>query len=98
MEYVKRVKSYETFDFPSHVSSLAQHLITYMCRPELSKRISVDVSLYKHPWITRRLQDEIPLSREEMDINIGDELEKESKLRKAINILMVCAMTGLHRK
>jgi hypothetical protein len=96
--YIKRVKTYEQFSFPSHVSSLAQHLIINMCKPEVSKRTSVGIALYKHPWITRRLSDELPLSREEKDVNIFDELQKEGQLRKAINVLMMCALTGLNRK
>jgi|TARA_B110000285_G_C14742292_1_gene431327 hypothetical protein len=59
--------------------------------------MSLDVAL-DHPWITRRLHEDLPLTVFEKHNNLGNEIEIEGKFRKALNIMMVCGMTGLPRR
>ena len=52
------------FEYPSTMSPLAKHLISYLCAKNKGSRYRPVIAL-QHPWITRRLDDELPLSDEE---------------------------------
>jgi hypothetical protein len=58
----------------------------------------LDVTLDQHPFITRRLQDKLPLTDFEVHLKADNEFEIEGKFRKSINIFLVCALKGLNGK
>lgn len=47
----------------------------------------------EHPWVTRRLDDELPLTDFQQLELVGNNIEIEGKLRKAMNIMMVCGLS-----
>ena len=54
------------------------------------------MALQEHPFITRRLDDKLPLTDYEAHRIADNEFEIEGKFRKSLNILLVCALTKVH--
>ena len=86
------MKNYKTIDFPSSMSSQAQHLISCLCQKNQSARYR-PVNALQHPWITRKLDQEMPLSDlDRRALSIKNQ-PVEDKLRKAMRVLLVCAIS-----
>ena len=91
-ELEEKLKNFEEFSYPSHVSKQAKHLIAFCCQKSIYTRFSARGAL-KHPWITRRLDEELPQTEaQQRDSAIGN-IQLEAKLRKAMNVLMFCSIT-----
>jgi serine/threonine protein kinase len=59
-----RLKNYTEIEFPSQpaVSPQAKHLISSLLQKQIAARFSPSQAL-NHPWITRKLDDSLPLTR-----------------------------------
>ena len=79
------------FEYPSSMSPQAQHLISYLCKKNQSARYRPANAL-QHPWITRKLEQEYPLSDLERRALSIENQPIEDKLRKAMRVLLVCAI------
>ena len=56
------LKNYSEIKFPNNnVSAQAKHLIISLCHKNISGRIGASDAL-KHPWITRNLEENLPLT------------------------------------
>lgn len=68
-EVRERIENYKHLEFPadSKVSPQARHLLERMLAKEQSGRYSAAEAL-KHPWITRRLEEEPPMTRGERQL------------------------------
>ena len=63
------------------MSSAAQHLISWLCTYSMSKRLTAREAL-DHPWITRQLHLEMPLTAYERQELRSKEYLIEERLRK----------------
>lgn len=84
---------YREFEFPAEsvMSKQAKHLIQTLCQRAISSRFSATQAL-QHPWVTRNLDEELPLTQVQMQQQEIDNLAIEDKLRKAINVVYVCGL------
>ena len=53
------VLEYKKLEFGPIFTPLQKSLIIKLCHPKPSQRYTIDQAL-QHPWITRKLDDEIP--------------------------------------
>lgn len=65
-ELNQRLQEFTEIEFPegSQITAQAKHLIQGLCQNRLSARLSANEAL-NHPWVTRRLDQKLPLTREE---------------------------------
>jgi serine/threonine protein kinase len=61
------LKNYSEISFPKNnsVSEAAKHMISKLCQKSVSGRFSPNDAL-KHPWITRKLDQNLPCTRKEL--------------------------------
>lgn len=69
------------------MSSLAKHFITRLLARAILDRYRVHQAL-SHPWITRNLNDNVPLTQNEQN----SQMESEIKLKNAQSILLFLAV------
>ena len=86
------MKNFNGFDYPKHMSPQAVHLITNLCQRNHSARYRASNAL-QHPFITRRLNSEAPLTDQERVALLIENQPIEMKLRKAMRVLFVCAIS-----
>ena len=80
------------FVYPKHISEQAVHLISNLCAKSQSARYRPANAL-QHPWITRRFGSELPMTdQEKRDLSVANQ-PIEDKLRKAMRVLFVCAIS-----
>lgn len=74
--------------YPSYISKLAKNLIVKLCKISQIERYDAKRALH-HPWITRRLDDDVPLtaSEEIQHFNLEGILQKSIKLVHVLSIL-----------
>jgi serine/threonine protein kinase len=53
--------NFKEFKYPDYLTKNAQHLISKLCARETSLRLTCYEAL-KHPWITRDLDGELPIT------------------------------------
>lgn len=71
-ELNQRLQEFTEIEFPDTttgnkgdaITTQAKHLIQGLCQNRLSARLSANEAL-NHPWVTRRLDQKLPLTREE---------------------------------
>jgi serine/threonine protein kinase len=87
-----KLKKYTEIKIPSKsMSPQARHLISCLCQRNISFRYSADKSL-QHPFITRNLDEALPLTNAEFKRESVKSLQIEAKIRRAINVFMVCGV------
>jgi len=74
-DFMKRLAN-PTFEFSPHVSAIAKDLFFKLCNPQAMYRYTASRAL-RHPWITRELGGEIPLT----EVEEIREVEAENKLK-----------------
>ena len=79
-DLIKKIKNGK-LQFVNKVSYMAKNLMNKLCEPNPSWRYSADLAI-KHPWITRNIKDEIPLTFNEI-------LKKNNNKKNAINLIMI---------
>lgn len=62
-------------------------MIQSLCHNSVSGRFSAEDAL-NHPWITRKLDQELPLTRKEMFVKEAANYDIEMKLHKAIRTML----------
>lgn len=89
-----KLKAFNKIEFPQnsdHVSSRAKHLIHSLLSKSISGRYVPSKAL-SHPWITRKVNEKLPLtSNQRLEID-SRTYAIEEKLRKAINVLLFCSI------
>ena len=85
------MKNFREFDYPETMSSQAKHLISCLCQRNQSARYRPTNAL-QHPWITRKLEAELPLSDLDRRALAIKNQPIEEKLRKAMRVLFVCSL------
>ena len=92
-EMEDKLKCYKEIAFPNSVdiSKQAKHLIQMLTQKSISGRFTPRDAL-QHPWITRKLDEVLPISRKEMLEQKAKNYELEQRLRKTINTLFFCSI------
>lgn len=62
-----------------------------LCQKSIAGRFTPRDAL-QHPWITRKLNDILPISRKEMLEQKARNYELEQRLRKTMNTLFFCSI------
>ena len=90
-ELEMKIKNFQELSYPSHVSVQARHMLDNLCQKRINSRSTARDAL-KHPWITRRLDEELPKTMQQMRDAAVKDIHLESKLRKAMNVLLFCSI------
>ena len=86
-----KIKNFQGFSYPANMSPQARHLLESLCQKRINSRSTAREAL-KHPWITRKLDQDLPQTLQQLrDAAIVDS-QVEVKLRKAMNVLMFCSI------
>jgi serine/threonine protein kinase len=89
----ERLKNFISVTFPpDEVSFQAKHLISYLLQKSVSARFSPEAAL-SHPWITRELDADLPLTRNQQLELQSKRFELIDRFRKTINTLYFCSVT-----
>ena len=86
------MKNFREFEYPDTMSSQAKHLISCLCQKNQSARYRPANAL-QHPWITRKLEAELPLSDLDRRALAIKNQPIEDKLRKAMRALFVLSIS-----
>ena len=85
------IKNFKQLEYPKHISKHARHLLDTLCQKRINFRSTAREAL-KHPWITRKLDEELPKTIQQLrEAAVGD-IDVEFKLRKAMNVLLFCSI------
>lgn len=74
------------------MSSQAKHLISCLCQKNQSARYR-PVNALNHPWITRKFEQELPLSDLQRRALAIKNQPIEEKLRKVMRVVLFCAIS-----
>ena len=88
-DFVKKIME-RKIKFYNKVSPMAKHLIFKLLEPNSSRRYS-GVQALKHPWITRNINDEIPLTFNEL-------LVKSNNKKIAKDLFNICLFMNYFSK
>jgi serine/threonine protein kinase len=88
-----KLKNYVGLQYPVSFSSQAKHLLSCLLQRNISARYSAGACL-SHPFITRNLNEELPLTNSEFKKEDAKSFRIEAKFRKAINALLVCGVVS----
>lgn len=87
------LKNFISVSFPPDDASFqVKHLISYLLQKSVSARFSPQAAL-SHPWITRELDADLPLTRNQQLELQSKRFELIDRLRKTINIVYFCSAT-----
>ena len=86
---INKIKSGKIF-FINKLSFMAKHLITKLCEPNPTNRYSASLAV-KHPWITRNVNDEIPMT-------FSDILAKNNHKKNANAFIMISIFLSYYKK
>jgi serine/threonine protein kinase len=56
-----KLQNYSELQYPSSISQQAKHLISCLCQKKISARYTAKKALL-HPFITRNLDEDLPLT------------------------------------
>ena len=86
-----KLLNYTEINYPSKMSPHAKHMISCLCQKNISARYSADIAL-QHPFITRKLDEDLPLTYQEFKETHAKSIRIEAKFRRAINVFLVCGV------
>lgn len=86
-----KLLNYTGIKYPSKMSPHAKHMISCLCQKNISARYSADIAI-SHPFITRKLDEELPLNLYEFKNQNAKSIRIEAKFRRAINVFLVCGV------
>ena len=89
IDVINKIKSGKIF-FINKLSFMAKHLITKLCEPNPTNRYSASHAV-KHPWITRNVNDEIPMT-------FSDILKKNNNKKNANYFIMISIFLNYYTK
>lgn len=84
----------DKWPYPDYVSSLAKNLIIKLCHISQVERYDAKRALH-HPWITRKLDDKIPLTASE-EIGINNTQHAFAKCIKVLTFLSMVRQPQIH--
>lgn len=90
-----KLKNYTDIKLPHKMSQPAKHLISCLLQRNISLRYSADKSL-THPFITRNLEEALPMTNAEFKRESVKSFQLEGKIRRAINVFLVCGVVQMN--
>lgn len=84
---MEKLSIIKDFSYPKEMSKEAKHLISMLCTREMAQRFKAKAAL-THPWITRELNGQLPLTFFQQQTVKAKDFEIEQKLRKAVSSIL----------
>jgi serine/threonine protein kinase len=91
------LREYTELQFPQvnlnavKITEQAKHLIEGLCQCQISGRYTAEQAL-SHPWITRKLDDKLPLTRKQQRDEQAQRQDLEMKMQCALRSIMFFAI------